>query len=78
LLPAILATALVVFVSAVRDIPVVVLLSSPSSRPLSLLMLDYMMAAETEKATVIGVFVVFIIVAVALIVRLFGLKKHLD
>ena len=58
-----------VFVSAVRDIPVVVLLSSPSSRPLSLLMLDYMGAAETEKATVIGVFVVFIIVVAALIVR---------
>jgi ABC-type Fe3+ transport system permease subunit len=78
LLPAMLATALVVFVSAVRDIPVVVLLSSPSSRPLSLLMLDYMMAAETEKATVIGVFVVFIIVVVALAVRFFGLKKHID
>lgn len=78
LLPAILATALVVFVSAVRDIPVVILLSSPSSRPLSLLMLDYMMAAETEKATVIGVFVVFIIIVVALIVRSFGLKKHID
>ncbi len=78
LLPAILATALVVFVSAVRDIPVVILLSSPSSRPLSLLMLDYMMAAETEKATVIGVFVVFIIIVVALIVRFFGLKKHID
>ena len=78
LLPTILATALVVFVSAVRDIPVVVLLSSPSSRPLSLLMLDYMMAAETEKATVIGVFVVFIIVVVALIVRFFGLKRHID
>jgi iron(III) transport system permease protein len=78
LLPAILATALVVFVSAVRDIPVVVLLSSPSSRPLSLLMLDYMMAAETEKATVIGVFVVSIIVVVALIVRFFGLRKHID
>jgi len=41
-------------------------------------MLDYMMAAETEKATVIGVFVVFIIVAVALIVRFFGLKRHID
>jgi hypothetical protein len=37
-----------------------------------------MMAAETEKATVIGVFVVFIIVAVALIVRFFGLKRHID
>jgi len=78
LLPALLATALVVFVSAVRDIPVVVLLSSPASRPLSLLMLDYMMAAETEKATVIGVFVVFIIVVIAFMVRLLGLKKHID
>jgi iron(III) transport system permease protein len=78
LLPAILATALVVFVSAVRDIPVVILLSSPTSRPLSLLMLDYMMAAETEKATVIGVFVVFIIVVVAIVVRFLGLKKHID
>ena len=78
LLPTILATALVVFVSAVRDIPVVVLLSSPSSRPLSLLMLDYIMGAETEKATVIGVFIVLIIIVIALIVRFFGLKKHID
>jgi iron(III) transport system permease protein len=78
MLPAIIATALVVFVSAVRDIPVVLLLSSPSSRPLSLLMLDYMMAAEMERATVIGVFVVFIIVFVALLARFFGLKKYLD
>jgi iron(III) transport system permease protein len=78
MLPAILATALVVFVSAVRDIPVVLLLSSPSSRPLSLLMLDYMMGAEMERATVIGVFVVLIIVAVALLVRVFGLRKFID
>jgi iron(III) transport system permease protein len=78
MLPAILATALVVFVSAVRDIPVVLLLSSPSSRPLSLLMLDYMMGADMERATVIGVFVVLIIVAVALAVRVFGLKRFID
>lgn len=78
LLPAILATALVVFVSAVRDIPVVLLLSSPSSRPLSLLMLDYIGGAETEKATVIGVFIVIIIVVAALLVRFLGLRKHID
>ena len=59
MLPTVLTTALVVFVSAVRDIPVVLLLSSPSSRPLSLLMLDFMMSAELERATVIGVLVVF-------------------
>ncbi len=78
LLPTVLATALVVFVSAVRDIPVVLLLSSPSSRPLSLLMLDYIAGAETEKATVIGVFIVLIIVVAALLVRFLGLRKHLD
>lgn len=77
LLPAVLATALVVFVSAVRDIPVVLLLSAPSSRPLSLLMLDYIGGAETEKATVIGVLIVLIIVAAALLVRFLGLRKHL-
>jgi iron(III) transport system permease protein len=78
LLPAILATALVVFVSAVRDIPVVLLLSSPSSRPLSLLMLDYIGGAETEKATVIGVFIVLVVVVTALMVRFCGLGKHID
>jgi hypothetical protein len=45
--------------SSVRYIPVVILLSSLSSRPLSLLMLDYLMAAETEKATSDRVFVVY-------------------
>lgn len=78
LLPTVLATALVVFVSAVRDIPVVLLLSAPSSRPLSLLMLDYIGGAETEKATVIGVFIVLIIVTAALLVRLLGLRKHIN
>ncbi len=78
MLPTVLTTALVVFVSAVRDIPVVLLLSSPSSRPLSLLMLDFMMSAELERATVIGVLVVFIIVIVALLVRFFGLKNFSD
>ena len=76
LTPAMIAVGLVVFISAVRDIPTVVFLSTFRSRTLSLLMLDYIAGGSFEKATVIGVLVIFIIVVAAVIARVVGLRMN--
>jgi len=73
--PTMVAVGLIVFISAVRDIPTVIFLSTYRSRTLSLLMLDYIAEANMEKAAVLGVFLVFIIFALLLIGRLFGLRR---
>lgn len=75
LTPTFFAVGLIVFISAVRDVPTVIFLATYRSRTISLLMLDYIVAANTEKAAVVGVFIVFLIFAVLFAARLFGLKR---
>ena len=70
--PALVTVGLVGFISAARDISTVVLLGSGRSRTLSLLMLDFAAGAEFEKATVVAVMVVALVVAAALTARIFG------
>jgi iron(III) transport system permease protein len=71
-MPALITVALVGFISAARDISTVVLLGSGKSRTLSLLMLDFAAGAEFEKATVVAVMVVGLVVVAALIARALG------
>jgi iron(III) transport system permease protein len=73
--PTMLAVGIIVFISAARDIPTVIFLSTHQSRTLSLLMLDYMADANKEKAAVLGVFLVFLIFALLLIGRLLGFRR---
>lgn len=70
--PAMVTVALVGFISAARDISTVVLLGSGKSRTLSLLMLDFAAGAEFEKATVVAVIIVALVVGAALIARAMG------
>ena len=70
--PALITVGLVGFISAARDISTVVLLGSGKSRTLSLLMLDFAAGAEFEKATVVAVMVVGLVVIAALIARGIG------
>lgn len=72
LLPALITVALVGFISAARDISTVVLLGTGRSRTLSLMMLDFAAGAEFEKATVVAVIIVALVVAAALITRCLG------
>ena len=72
--PAIMSVAVISFISAVRDVPTVIFLANFQTRPLSLLMLDYIIGGEREKATVIGVFLAALIVVVALAGRKVGLQ----
>jgi iron(III) transport system permease protein len=71
-MPALITVGLVGFISAARDISTVVLLGSGRSRTLSLLMLDFAAGAEFEKATVVAVMVVGLVVIAALIARGLG------
>lgn len=71
-MPALITVGLVGFISAARDISTVVLLGSGRSRTLSLLMLDFAAGAEFEKATVVAVIVVGLVVVAALIARALG------
>ena len=67
IMPALITVGLVGFISAARDISTVVLLGSGKSRTLSLLMLDFAAGAEFEKATVVAVMIVGLVVIAALI-----------
>jgi iron(III) transport system permease protein len=71
-MPALITVGLVGFISAARDISTVVLLGSGKSRTLSLLMLDFAAGAEFEKATVVAVLIVALVVAAALFARALG------
>jgi len=71
-MPALITVGLIGFISAARDISTVVLLGSGRSRTLSLLMLDFAAGAEFEKATVVAVIIVGLVVGAALIARSLG------
>ena len=71
-MPALITVGLVGFISAARDISTVVLLGSGQSRTLSLLMLDFAAGAEFEKATVVAVIIVGLVVGAALFARALG------
>lgn len=73
--PTLVSVAIIVFISAVRDIPTVIFLSTHETRTLSLLMLDHIADANQEKAAVLGVFIVFLIFALLLIGRLLGFRR---
>lgn len=72
LFPALLTVALVAFISAARDISTVVLLGTGQTRTLSLLMLDFAAGSEFEKATVVAVMIMGLVVAAAVIARSLG------
>jgi iron(III) transport system permease protein len=72
IMPALITVGLISFISAARDISTVVLLGSGKSRTLSLLMLDFAAGAEFEKATVVAVIIVAMVVGAALLARALG------
>jgi iron(III) transport system permease protein len=73
--PTMVSVAIIVFISAARDIPTVIFLSTHETRTLSLLMLDYIAEADQEKAAVLGVFLVLLIFALLLTARLLGVRR---
>jgi iron(III) transport system permease protein len=74
LLPCLIVVGLLEFISAARNISTVVLLATGKTRTLSLLMLDFSAGAELEKATVVGVIIVLLVVTAAIMARFLGGK----
>jgi iron(III) transport system permease protein len=72
--PSVMAVGLIVFISAVREIPAVIFLSTYQTRTISLLMLDGIREGNIEKSAVLGVFLVALIFVVALAVHWLGLR----
>ncbi|HVA26429.1 MAG TPA: iron ABC transporter permease [Chloroflexota bacterium] len=78
LLPLLAPTAITVgllsFLSAIRDISTTVLLYSPQSRPISILMLEYSFAGEMERGAAIGVLVTAFVLVVTIGARALGFR----
>jgi iron(III) transport system permease protein len=72
LAPALLTVGLIGFMSAARDVSPIVLLGSGQSRTLALLTLDYATGGQFERATVVSILTVALIVVAALLARLLG------
>jgi iron(III) transport system permease protein len=72
--PSIVAVGIVVFIVSFREISAVIFLSSHDSRTLSLLMMDYLADSNVESATVLGVFIVVLLLALLAVGSLFGLR----
>ena len=73
--PTMVAVGIIVFISAARDIPTVIFLSTHQTRTLSLLMLDYIAEANMERAAVLGVFLVALIFFLLLLGWLCGFRR---
>jgi len=72
--PMLVSIFVLVFIAALRDISTIVLLVTPATRPLSILMLEYSQSAALESAAVIGAIIMTIMVVVALLARRLGLR----
>jgi iron(III) transport system permease protein len=72
LAPTLITVAVVAFMSAARDISTIVLLGSSQSRTMALLALDFAYGGQFEKATVVSVLTVVMVVVAALLARALG------
>jgi iron(III) transport system permease protein len=72
--PSIVAVGIVVFIVSFREISAVIFLSSHESRTLSLLMMDYLADSNVESATVLGVFIVVLLLTLLGVGSFFGLR----
>jgi iron(III) transport system permease protein len=73
-LPTLVSIFAIVFISAVRDISAIILISTSSTRPLSLLMMEYSMSNEMEAASIIGVILSLCGIGVAFVSRKVGIR----
>ena len=73
--PVLVSIFAIVFMGAVRDIDTIILVGTASTRPLSILMMEYSMAGEMQAASILGVILSLFAVAIALISRKIGLRS---
>jgi iron(III) transport system permease protein len=72
--PMLVSIFILVFITVLRDISTSVLLASATTRPLSLLMLEFARGGNLESAAVVGVILAALAVGVALVARKLGLR----
>lgn len=72
--PAVSVVAVLVFASTIRQIGLVILLSTGETRPLAVLQLDFLADGRLGPAAVIGVIIVLISLAAAALVRIISLR----
>jgi len=73
--PTAVTVALFIFVGCVKDISTMILLATPTTRPLSLLVLDYATNGEIENGAVVGVISAFMAIGVAFLGRRLSLQS---
>jgi iron(III) transport system permease protein len=74
LAPTAVTVGLITFLTAIYDISTPVLLYNASSRPLSILMLEYSFAGARERSAAIGVILTVVVLLVLLASRSFGYR----
>jgi iron(III) transport system permease protein len=74
LTPTFLATAITIFLTALRDISLVVLLYSSKWRVLSVLMLEHYIGQSAEKGMVVGLIITVLCIVAALLAKGLGMK----
>lgn len=72
--PMMVSIFVLVFMSSIRDISTPILLATPSTTPLSVLMLERSVAGEIEKAAVIGVILSILAIITAMVMRRLGFR----
>jgi ABC-type Fe3+ transport system permease subunit len=72
LIPTYVSTAVIIFLGAIRDIAIVVLLYTPKSKVLSILMLEHYIGMSPEKGMVVGLTITTICILVAIVARTLG------
>jgi iron(III) transport system permease protein len=73
--PVLVSIFAVVFMGAIRDIDTIILVSTASTRPLSLLMMEYSMAGEMQAASILGAILSLFAIGIALVSRKIGLRS---
>jgi iron(III) transport system permease protein len=73
--PVLVSIFAIVFMGAIRDIDTIILVSTASTRPLSLLMMEYSMAGEMQAASILGVILSLFAVVISLLSRKIGLRS---
>ncbi len=70
--PMLASIFIIVFMASVRAIDSVILLGSSTTRPLSLLMMEYSLAGHMESAAIVGIILSTLALALGLVSRRFG------
>ncbi len=71
--PSLVSVGLVVTVFAMRDLSVIILLTTAPTRPISLLMLEYIGSSSLEQASVVGILISLMVVSIAMTAKVLRL-----